>query len=403
LLARSVPVGARDAMTDTFYGCYLLQSLKQTGRTYIGFTVDPRRRLRQHNGELKMGAWKTKKWRPWKMVLVVWGLPNKITALQFEHAWQHPALSRHVREPVRHLGFCQRTARGRQRLVLGVKKNVQVLLEMLQTSPYSGMPLRVHVLDAGLQNAIIPDLPAVNRLPNHMSLSYGSFDELEHTCAESLMASQRPLLQSSCAACKEQFRPLDRVVSCSHCEHPFHVSCAAQAMCSSSVQLLPKAGPCSQCGQMIAWPVLVRTARKLGQDLSSLGAMDEHPSSQDGDQPRTAKRAACDEVALEQTHPPLVVEMGSELLRPVTAIIDTDDEGDGTAPGVVPNIAMSDTALDAANERTLHTCQVVEPNPVLEVEDEEEGQRKEPSNHSACSLRSRLYKRRCMDGSVFGI
>ncbi|PKI73321.1 hypothetical protein CRG98_006259 [Punica granatum] len=83
-----------------FYGCYLLVSLspRHKGQTYIGFTVNPRRRIRQHNGELRSGAWRTKNKRPWEMVVCIYGFPTNVSALQFEWAWQHPRESVAVRE-----------------------------------------------------------------------------------------------------------------------------------------------------------------------------------------------------------------------------------------------------------------------------------------------------------------
>ena len=58
----------------------------------------PRRGTSQHNGEISQGAWKTSKSRPWVMQMIIYGFPSKLAALQFEWAWQHPHISRHLRD-----------------------------------------------------------------------------------------------------------------------------------------------------------------------------------------------------------------------------------------------------------------------------------------------------------------
>ncbi|KAK8262801.1 hypothetical protein V6Z12_D13G283400 [Gossypium hirsutum] len=67
-----------------FFACYLLTSLspRHKGHTYIGFTVNPLRRIRQHNGEIGSGAWRTKSRRPWEMVVCIYGFPTNVSALQ---------------------------------------------------------------------------------------------------------------------------------------------------------------------------------------------------------------------------------------------------------------------------------------------------------------------------------
>jgi len=56
------------------------------GRTYVGMTSDPARRLRQHNGELANGAKSTRPWRPWRPLALYGPYGTKSEALRAERA-----------------------------------------------------------------------------------------------------------------------------------------------------------------------------------------------------------------------------------------------------------------------------------------------------------------------------
>lgn len=58
--------------------------------TYVGITNDLKKRIRQHNGEIKGGAKYTKDRGPgWNYVLIVSGL-TKSSAYSFEYKVKHP-------------------------------------------------------------------------------------------------------------------------------------------------------------------------------------------------------------------------------------------------------------------------------------------------------------------------
>lgn len=78
--------------------CYLLKSTVSK-RYYIGYSVDPSRRLRQHNGEIEGGAKKTHKGRPWVIICIISGFPDSHTALRFEWRWQKQR-QKGVRQPL---------------------------------------------------------------------------------------------------------------------------------------------------------------------------------------------------------------------------------------------------------------------------------------------------------------
>jgi predicted GIY-YIG superfamily endonuclease len=56
---------------------------RQRRKTYVGYTTDLKRRLRQHNGEITGGAKSTRGGR-WEVMFYVTGFPNAQTALSCE-------------------------------------------------------------------------------------------------------------------------------------------------------------------------------------------------------------------------------------------------------------------------------------------------------------------------------
>lgn len=69
--------------------CYIIKSTT-SNKTYNGSTNDPIRRLRQHNGEICGGAYRTKTGRPWEYYALLKGMPNHINCLSCEWRIRYP-------------------------------------------------------------------------------------------------------------------------------------------------------------------------------------------------------------------------------------------------------------------------------------------------------------------------
>ncbi|WJZ89225.1 hypothetical protein VitviT2T_008454 [Vitis vinifera] len=150
---------------DDFFACYLLASLspRHKGHSYIGFTVNPRRRIRQHNGEITCGAWKTKRKRPWEMVLCIYGFPTNVSALQFEWAWQHPTESLAVRKAA--AGF---------KSLSGIANKIKLAYTMFTLPAWQSLNLTVNFFSTKYtkHSAGCPILP------EHMRVQVSPMDEL---------------------------------------------------------------------------------------------------------------------------------------------------------------------------------------------------------------------------------
>lgn len=127
-----------------FYGVYLLCSQSPekrfNGKCYIGFTVNPNRRIKQHNrGKDFGGAKKTNNKGPWKMVMIVHGFPNNIAALQFEWAWQQPLLSSRLK--------CFPELGKKKPKESYFQYNFRILSRMLNVGPWQRLPLIIRWLE----------------------------------------------------------------------------------------------------------------------------------------------------------------------------------------------------------------------------------------------------------------
>ncbi len=78
---------------------YLLLNSTHT-RTYVGATIDPIRRLRQHNQEIVGGARATSN-DTWIHSCIIYGFPDERSALQFEWMWKYMTRKEGRSDPIK--------------------------------------------------------------------------------------------------------------------------------------------------------------------------------------------------------------------------------------------------------------------------------------------------------------
>ncbi|XP_035225904.1 structure-specific endonuclease subunit slx1-like [Stegodyphus dumicola] len=236
---------------ENFFGCYLLCSLneKHKGKTYIGFTVDPNRRIKQHNKGLKAGgAWKTNDKGPWDMVLIVHGFPNDVSALRFEWAWQNPLKSRRLHHVSKKVP--QENA---------LKYRFRVMSEMLRVGPWNRLPLTVQWLNiAYKQDFDLSRLP-----PLHIPICIGPIEPRKVKNKDDDQGEDISL--KFCYLCDKIITKDDKKFVCfsRNCAEIFHVLCLGRHFISSNEDpnfLLPIEISCPKCNVRILWGNVIRYA-----------------------------------------------------------------------------------------------------------------------------------------------
>ncbi|XP_075220010.1 structure-specific endonuclease subunit SLX1 [Lycorma delicatula] len=242
-----------------FFGVYMLHCLnpKYKAKVYIGFTTNPKRRLMQHNkGKWAGGAKKTNCKGPWEMVVIVHQFPNKISALAFEWAWQHPEKSRRMRN------FEQRRFRESQ-----FNYYCRALQELLSVGPWNKLPLEMSWLNDDYMKNIIDRVPKhmpwqVNTATFSLNLSGKTYKNYEkiNTKRGQVFISEQYIM---CPLCMNIIIRNEKMLCINKkCEQVFHITCLAECF-SEEGSLLPVEGTCPNCKEKMLWGDLVRNRENL--------------------------------------------------------------------------------------------------------------------------------------------
>ena len=383
-----------------FYGCYLLKSENPQapkGKSYIGFTVNPARRIRQHNGDLANGgARRTKSLRPWRMLCIVHGFRSQVQGLQFEWGWQNPLQCRSVRSQVMAAAIpgCKMTSGGRQREPK-VTSNLQILAAMLSSPPWSRMPLTVTFFDESL----IPKFPlksgqgiTVTTALDVQSFTNEQLDEVYHGNLLDDMHS------SACVSCEERFIGAEsRVVRCPGCGSYFHARCAAR--CFRGDSLIPdNECQCPICTKLVLWAEFVRSAFIYCDD----GVRDRSHTDTDSDtrrEPDSDTDSDSSDSSSSSSSSSSCSSSSSTSSSTSSAASSSSSESSASSSSMLPPTAQS--ALSDDDE-----CMIVDP--VETVEPPRRPLPKSPAVRSPVvtvehrSLRDRLFNR-TNDPNVFHI
>ncbi|ULU11248.1 hypothetical protein L3Y34_015021 [Caenorhabditis briggsae] len=246
-----------EEVQNEFYGVYCLISRSERqcykNRCYIGYTVDPNRRIMQHNGgRFKGGAKKTDSRGPWDMVCVVHGFPNHVAALRFEWAWQNPAVSKSLKEK----------QLKKERKETPFAYQLRIACELMNSEAFSRFALTFRWLNTKEE---LP-FPISCTPPNHVKLRYGKVKK-EMSLVPAKSADY--VAMGECRLCGKDIEKLWGLVRCisQSCHSHFHSKCLAEHGLKNkneyADQIYPLKSNCPICGHFYLWGDVVREQRRI--------------------------------------------------------------------------------------------------------------------------------------------
>ncbi|KAF8822828.1 GIY-YIG catalytic domain-containing protein [Cardiosporidium cionae] len=248
-------------LNPQFNACYILQSQSSPKQLYVGYSCDPIRRLKQHNGILKNGAKKTLRCRPWSIICVIFGFLDKLAALQFEWAWQHPGLSRRATRPFQRMPL----------QIFFMEKSAYIAWSNL-----SSASLPIHALvkfgDVEELALFVKASSSCLRVQSQRKVNTLDVSNDNTDAAENAHYHERGkylTFKKNCGKCKSSFTDAVRIVSCPLCWEAYHVTCFGSSFTSSEVtHILPDFVYCVTCGGSVAWMRCIATVTAFDSHIT---------------------------------------------------------------------------------------------------------------------------------------
>ncbi|KAL0080729.1 hypothetical protein J3Q64DRAFT_1705886 [Phycomyces blakesleeanus] len=262
-----------------FYSCYLIRSLNPDypNRVYVGSTPDPIKRLRQHNGEITQGAKKTTPYRPWEMVMLVYGFPSNLCALAFENAWQHPLESRHLKRSKCYANKDNAFGMSSKQHANLLLSKMRAVHDVLSTKPFSRWPLNIHFITPAFKCLFEAEGQGMAGilLPHHIKTTLGPLTNLPLKKFQ-LDKKDDPVYHNFCSMadkvpcymCKldVEKKNTQAFVGCLDCKMVTHLRCLASHLLlmdsDSDNELVPVKGKCPKCDTDMLWGDLIQALKK---------------------------------------------------------------------------------------------------------------------------------------------
>ncbi|KAJ8696614.1 Slx4p interacting protein, variant 2 [Pleurotus ostreatus] len=217
------------------------------------------------------------------MQMIVHGFPSKLAALQFEWAWQHPHISRHLRDghgkPLFHY----------DRKAKYLKSSIRIVRTMISTHPYNTWPLHVKLftneavthwndaaahatLDALQGFTCSVELEGVDgKSGKSGSGRQGPIGANDDQFTSRYLAKNTALLASGhpleCSVCRLPIHDYSTSpLSTSLCPQPScnsvaHLLCLSEAFLAGQNDrpgFIPRGGTCNSCNTYVLWGDIIR-------------------------------------------------------------------------------------------------------------------------------------------------